>query len=225
MKLHFTLGYHPEGDGQTECTNQTLEQYLRIYCNYQQDNWYELLALAEFTYNNTLSATTGISLFFADKGYHRNITVHPEPDLTSARAKEFAVDFDDLHRELQEQIAEAQKHYQGPADSHRTPALNFGVGQQVFIKATYFRMTRPLKKLSEKNLGPFEIIAQVGPASFTLRLPKHMKAIHPVFHVSQLELSTTNTISNRIQPPPPPVEVDDNEYEIAEILDSKLDKH
>ena len=53
-----------------------------------------------------------------------------------------------------------------------------------------------------------------------------MKAIHPVFHVSQLELSTPNTISNWIQPPPPPVEVDNNiEYEIAEILDSKLDQH
>jgi hypothetical protein len=39
MKLHFTSGYHPEGDGQTECANQTLEQYLRIYCNYQQSNW------------------------------------------------------------------------------------------------------------------------------------------------------------------------------------------
>jgi len=38
MKLHFTSGYHPEGDGQTEQVNQTLEQYLRIYCNYQQDN-------------------------------------------------------------------------------------------------------------------------------------------------------------------------------------------
>jgi len=35
MKLHFTSGYHPEGDGQTKHTNQTLEQYLRIYCNYQ----------------------------------------------------------------------------------------------------------------------------------------------------------------------------------------------
>ena len=47
----------------------------------------------------------------------------------------------------------------------------------------------------------------------------------PVFHVSQLELSTPNTIPNRIQPPPPPVEVDDDiEYEIAEILDSKLDQ-
>jgi len=38
MKLHFTSGYHPERDGQTERVNQTLEQYLRAYCNYQQDN-------------------------------------------------------------------------------------------------------------------------------------------------------------------------------------------
>src|ERR1700720_1876536 len=52
-----------------------------------------------------------------------------------------------------------------------------------------------------------------------------MKAVHPVFHVSQLELLTPITIPNRIQPPPPPVEVDDDiEYEIAEILDSKLDQ-
>jgi IS30 family transposase len=40
MKLHFTSRYHPEGDRQMEQTNQTLEQYLRIYCNYQQDNWW-----------------------------------------------------------------------------------------------------------------------------------------------------------------------------------------
>ena len=39
MKLHFTSGYHPEADGQTERTNQTLEQFLRIYCNYQQSDW------------------------------------------------------------------------------------------------------------------------------------------------------------------------------------------
>ena len=38
MWLHFTSDYHPEGDGQTEYMNQTLEQYLHVYCNYQQDN-------------------------------------------------------------------------------------------------------------------------------------------------------------------------------------------
>ena len=61
MWLHFTSGYHPEGDGQTERTNQTLKQYLHVYCNYQQDNWSELLPLTEFAYNNAPSATTGVS--------------------------------------------------------------------------------------------------------------------------------------------------------------------
>jgi len=187
MRLHFTSRYHPEGDGQTERTNQTLEQYLRIYCNYQQDNWKGLLPLSEFAYNNAPSATTGISPFFANKGYHPNITVHPERDLSSARAKEFAVDLDELHQELRLQIADAQKRYQGPADARRAPAPDFKVGDKVFVKAAHFRTTRPSKKLSEKNLGPFKIIAQVGRASFTLRLPDQLRAVHPVFHVSQLE--------------------------------------
>jgi len=39
LKLYFILGYHLEADDQTECTNQTLEQFLRIYYNYQQLNW------------------------------------------------------------------------------------------------------------------------------------------------------------------------------------------
>ena len=84
MKLHFTSGYHPEGNGQTERSNQTLEQYLRIYCNYQQDNWSDLLPLVEFAYNNAPSATTGVLPFFANKGYHPNLAVHPECDLLSA---------------------------------------------------------------------------------------------------------------------------------------------
>jgi len=92
MRLHFTSGYHPEGDRQTERTNQTLEQYLHVYCNYQQDNWSKLLPLAEFAYNNAPSTTTSVSLFFANKGYHPNITVHPERDIASSRARDFAID-------------------------------------------------------------------------------------------------------------------------------------
>jgi len=78
MRLHFTSGYHPEANGQAERTNQTLEQYLYIYCNYQQDNWSELLSLAEFVYNNAPNTTTGVSPFFANKGYHPNLLVYPE---------------------------------------------------------------------------------------------------------------------------------------------------
>src|SRR5579863_665885 len=100
IKLHFTSGYHPEGDGQTERVNQTLEQYLRAYCNYQQDNWASLLPLAEFAYNNAPNETTGLSPFFANKGYHPTLEVYPERDLASVRAREYAVDLGELHENL-----------------------------------------------------------------------------------------------------------------------------
>src|SRR3979490_528403 len=117
MKLHYTLGYHPEGDGQTERTNQTLEQYLHVYCNYQQDNSASLLPLAEFAYNNTPSVTTGILPFFANKGYHPNLAIHPERDLASSRAQDFVVDLDKLHQELCRAIFATQQGYQTLADT------------------------------------------------------------------------------------------------------------
>ena len=43
MCLHFTSGYHPQANGQTKCTNQTLKQYLQMYCNYCQSDWSTLL--------------------------------------------------------------------------------------------------------------------------------------------------------------------------------------
>src|SRR5882724_6773251 len=180
MKLHFTSGYHPEGDRQTEQTNQTLEQYLRVYCNYQQDNWSELLPLAKFAYNNTPSATTGVTPFFTNKGYHLNITVHPECDLTLARAQVFVTDLDELHQQLRLHMAEAQCRYQPPIDSQRTPAPEFKIGSQVYIKAQFFRMTRPTKKLSDKFLGPYEVLAQPVTHSVTLQLPDSLQDVHPV---------------------------------------------
>ena len=196
-----------------------------MYCNYQQDNWSDLLPLTEFTYNNAPSAMTGVSPFFANKGYHLNITVHPKHDLSLAWAREYAVGLESLHQYLCEKMAAAQKRYQGPADARRSPAPDFKVSDQVYVKAKYFRSTRPSKKLSEKNLGPYPIIAQVGTLLLTIRLPNSMRAVHPMFHVSQLESATPNTIPNWSQPLPPPVEVDGKpEYEITEILDSKLDQ-
>src|SRR5467141_3846821 len=133
MHLHFTSGFHPEGDGQTEHVNQTLKQYLRVYCNYQQDNWSDLLPLAEFAYNNTPSETTGVSPFYANKGYHPALEVYPERDLASARAHDYAVDLQALHGELKLSMTEAQKQYQRGADRRRNPPPDFTIGDKVFV--------------------------------------------------------------------------------------------
>jgi len=117
MRLHFTSGYHLKANGQAEQTNQTLEQYFCIYCNYQQDNWSKLLPLAEFAYNNAPSATTGVSPFFANKGYHPNLSVYPERDIASSHACNFVLNLDELQNMLKEKIAKAQRQYQPSADS------------------------------------------------------------------------------------------------------------
>src|SRR5260370_5199727 len=110
MELHFTLGYHPEGDGQMERINQVLEQYLRVYTNYQQDNWATLLPLAEFAYNNAPSKTTGVSPFFANKCYHPNLSMDTTMLVPSTEAQQFVAHLDEIHNELKQNITDAHEH-------------------------------------------------------------------------------------------------------------------
>src|SRR5436853_4508670 len=66
VRLRKSTAFRPQTDGQTERVNQTLEQYLRKYCNYEQDNWCDLLPLAEYAYNNSATTATNMSPFFVN---------------------------------------------------------------------------------------------------------------------------------------------------------------
>ena len=201
-----------------------MEQYLRVYCNYQQNNWSELLLLVEFAYNNAPSATTGVSPFFTNKGYHPNLSIYLERDIASFHACDFVLNLDELQDMLKEEITKAQRQYQPSADSRQQQLLDFQVRQSVFVRSQYFQTTRPSKKLSEKYLGPYKIIAQPSPQSFTLCLPDTMRTAHPVFHVSMLEPATPNTFQQHSEPPPALVIIDgEPEYKISKIVDSKID--
>ena len=65
----LSTAFHPQTDGQTERLNQTLEQYLRSYVNHQQDNWVQILPMAQFAYNSATAEATKVSPFFANYGY------------------------------------------------------------------------------------------------------------------------------------------------------------
>jgi hypothetical protein len=86
------------------------------------------LPLSEFAYNNALNATTGVSPFFANKGYNPSIAVHSEYNLTSTRTQEFITYLDELHQELQKAIHSRQENYQCSADKNRLPAPDFKIG-------------------------------------------------------------------------------------------------
>ena len=65
-----STAYYPQTDGQTECINQKIEQYLRVYINFRQNNWLEWLSTVEFSYNDKVQTSIGHSPFFVNYGHH-----------------------------------------------------------------------------------------------------------------------------------------------------------
>lgn len=103
---------HPRTDRQTERQNQTIEQYLQAFCNYEQHNWVELLPLAEFAYNNLVHTLVGMTLSWAV--YHQ----HPEMQFKMLKAislkSEIQADVllegvEETHRALRDNLLKAQE--------------------------------------------------------------------------------------------------------------------
>ena len=58
IKQNISTAYHPQTDGQLEQINQSMEDLLRIFCNYQQDDWTEWLPIVRYILNSWPSTTT-----------------------------------------------------------------------------------------------------------------------------------------------------------------------
>jgi len=66
----MSTAFHPQTDGKTERLNQTIEAYLRAFVAKDQDDWVNLLPMAEFAYNNSVTTGNGMSPFYANYGFH-----------------------------------------------------------------------------------------------------------------------------------------------------------
>jgi hypothetical protein len=223
-----STAYHPQSDGQTERVNQTLEQYLRIYCDYQQDDWGELLPLAEFVYNNTQNASTRSSPFYANYGFHPHCSVAIQAPKTSSMsnptADEWVERLQRIQGELKGNLVQAREKYKAQHDRKTLPGPSFKVGDKVWLNRRNINTTRPSQKLDVKRMGPFSILQVVGDSklAYKLDLPGQWR-IHPVFHVSLLDPYKESKWPGRIQDEPGPIEVEGElEYEVKEVLDSKV---
>ena len=131
--LPFTLGYHPQANGQTKRINQILEQYLLIHCNYQQqDNWEEWIPIAEFAYNNAESSVTGTTPFFANKGYHPELPTYPNCLSTSQAGHCLVTDLADVHSRLWENLRITQECTQETADAAWNPRPLLEIGAKAY---------------------------------------------------------------------------------------------
>ena len=133
-----------------------------------------------------------------------------------------AKDMENLHQTLREEITTAQLRQKENYDKHRKPDLNLKSGDIVWFLPSNVKTTRLSKNFDYNKMGPFKIIKKVGTSSYKLDLPASM-TIHNTFHISLLESYKDKKFPSQIQIPPPPIEIDgEPEYELEEIIDSRL---
>ncbi|GJY28767.1 putative reverse transcriptase domain-containing protein [Tanacetum coccineum] len=188
--LDMSTAYHPQTDGQSERTIQTLEDMFPAYVIDSGSSWDCHLPLVEFSYNNS---------------YHTSIKVAPYEDLYGRKCRspvcwsevgDSQLTDPELIRDTTEKIVQikncllaARSRQKSYADK-RAKLLEFDVGDMVLLKVSPWKGAMHFGKhgkLSPRYIGPFKILARVGHVAYTLESPEELKGIHSTFHVSNLK--------------------------------------
>jgi hypothetical protein len=202
-----------------------IENYLRCYCSYHQDDWDELLPAAEFAYNSAVTEDLGMSPFELDLGWI------PKSPLDFISGSEVPVQsVNEFKERLKNSLEDAQYSYkvskarQTAESSVRANPPNYKRGSKVWLNRTLFTdayaKSQHSVKLSAKRFGPFEVKELVGKNAVRLDLPGHLK-IHDVVHVSHTVpcVEQPKEIALLIPPKPAPVPaVDGDEHVVDKIL-------
>ena len=148
----MSTAYHPQTDEQTERTNQVLEGYLRNFVNYDQNDWYQLLPLAEHAYNNSVTNAHGISPFYANYGFHPQTEWMKEREVHNPGAQLYVHWMQTIHVQAHDALERTRESMSKYYDRKTKQQPDIKVGDQVMLNAKNIRTKRPAKKIKSKTL-------------------------------------------------------------------------
>ena len=235
ISANLSTTYHPKTDGQTEIMNFVLEQYLRAYVNYLQDDWAFWLPSTEFVINNHASKTTQCTPFLANSkqcfkmGLEFDPFINKPMDLRERTDRDTVNSFVEKMAKINEvfkkQMAFVQVSYEYYANVHKQNAPNYVLGDEVWLDTRNMQTKRPSKNLSDKFDGPFLITRIINPHAYKLEL-LHDWTIHPVFYTNFLRPGSDDLLPGQLTTLPPPVLIIDDEgqdtWEMTKILNFKI---
>ncbi|GJR04097.1 putative reverse transcriptase domain-containing protein [Tanacetum coccineum] len=209
-KLHMSTTYHPETDGQSERTIQTLEDMLRACVMDFDGSWDTHLPLIEFSYNNSYHKSIKCAPFEALYGQKcKSPVIWAEVGESQLIGPEIMQETTEKIVQIKERMKMAWSRQKSYADKRRKP-LEFKVEDKVLLKVSLWKgMVRFGKKgkLAPRYVGPFEIVEYVRPVAYRMKLPQDLSCIHDTFHVSNLKKCLAKS---DIQVPLEEIEIDEN---------------
>ncbi|KAD3336316.1 hypothetical protein E3N88_31835 [Mikania micrantha] len=188
--VNLSTAYHPQTDGQSERTIQTLEDMLRTCILDFGGSWDTHLPLTEFSYNNSYHSSIGCAPFEALYGRKcRSPICWSEVGDNRITRPELIQEATDKIAQIQQRLQATRSRQKSYADKRRKP-LEFDVGDRVMLKVSPWKGVvwfGAKGKLAPMYVGPFEITQRIGPVAYRLRLSDELSGVHDVFHVSNLK--------------------------------------
>ena len=188
-ELRYSTAYHPQTDGQSERTIQTLEDMLRASVLQFSDDWHAKLDLMEFAYSNSYHSSIGMASFEALYGKAcRTPLCWSEVGERPLVGLEIVEKTTQNVQVIKANMKAAQDQQKSLADRHATDRA-YDIGDWVFLKLSPWKgVVRFGKKgkLSPRYIGLYQVIERVGEVAYRLELPSELARVHNVFHVSML---------------------------------------
>ncbi|GJS79663.1 putative reverse transcriptase domain-containing protein [Tanacetum coccineum] len=188
--LDMSTAYHPQTDGQSERTIQTLEDMLRACVIDFGNGWVKHLPLVEFSYNNSYHASIKAAPFEALYGRKcRSPVCWAEVGEVQLTGPEIVQETTEKVIQIKQRIQAARDRQKSYADLKRKP-MEFQVGDRVMLKVSPWKgVVRFGKrgKLNPRYVGPFKVLEKVGSVAYKLELPQELSRVHNTFHVSNLK--------------------------------------
>ncbi|GJS18148.1 putative reverse transcriptase domain-containing protein [Tanacetum coccineum] len=188
--LDMSTAYHPQTDGQSERTIQTLEDMLRACAIDFGKGWVNHLPLVEFSYNNSYHASIKAAPFEALYGRKcRSPVCWTEVGEAQILGPELIQETTEKIVQIKQRMQAARDRQKSYADLKRKP-MEFQVGDKVMLKVSPWKgVVRFGKrgKLNPRYVGPFKVIERVGEVAYKLELPEELSRVHNTFHVSNLK--------------------------------------
>ncbi|GJW86836.1 putative reverse transcriptase domain-containing protein [Tanacetum coccineum] len=188
--LDMSTAYHPQTDGQSERTIQTLEDMLRAYAIDFGKGWVNQLPLVEFSYNNSYHASIKAAPFEALYGRKcRSPVCWTEVGEAQILGPELIQETTEKIVQIKQRMQAARDRQKSYADLKRKP-MEFQVGDKVMLKVSPWKgVVRFGKrgKLNPRYVGPFKVLEKVGEVAYKLELPEELSRVHNTFHVSNLK--------------------------------------
>ena len=195
LEIHHKLftAYHSQMNEQMKRMNQTLKQYLRCYINYRQNDWIQLLSVAQLTFNSTTTKVISMSSFFANYAFKSKTLKKSREFVQIAQKAMIQIEqIHLLHKELQKNIQFLSKCMTLYANKKRDKEFTLKKKNKVYLLRWNIKMKRSSNKLNHMKLESFEILEEKRLINYKLNLSTFMR-IHSVFHIFLLKSANLNS--------------------------------